>query len=107
MSERLSAALNAVLVAVTFATAAWTISKLPAGGQVAIHWASDGRPDSWVGQQAALLILPITALVLWFVLTFFPRGFGVPRQPIQFVRIRRILLILLVAQLLLAISFGS
>lgn len=107
MGKRLSDALNAALVALMFAIAAWTISRLPAGGQVAIHWGSDGRPDSGLGQQAALLILPISALLLWFIPTFFPQGFALPRHAIQLARVQHMLLIFLVAQLLVAISFGQ
>lgn len=104
MSARRLALFNGWIVAGMFAVAAWTIARLPAGGQVAIHWGADGRADGQLGHQAVLLILPITSLVLWLLLTFFPQGFAVAREPWRPGLVRALLLALLIAQLLVAIG---
>ena len=71
-----AAASNGVLVAILFALAFWTIHAVPAGGQVAIHWGPDNRPDAWVGGAAIQLVNPIVALVVWFLLSMAPQGFS-------------------------------
>jgi uncharacterized membrane protein len=109
MNKRLAAALNAFLIAAMFAIALWAIYELPAGGQVAIHWGPDGQPDAWIGEWAGLLIIPIIACVLWFLLSVSPQGFSFPGKPIQPADVRRtvffrVLLIQLAAQTLIAIN---
>lgn len=76
MKRHPSIASNGLLVAILFALAFWTIHDTSAGGQVAIHWGPDNRPDAWVGAAAVQLVNPIVALVLWFLLSMAPQGFS-------------------------------
>lgn len=103
MTQRRAAALNGFLVAAMFGVAFWTAHVLPTRGQVATHWGPDGHADAWVGGSAALLINPILALVLWFLLSTCPRGFASRGQPpaSAHARFSRIFLAQLVIQLLL------
>lgn len=96
---------NGLLVAVIFAAAAFAIYQMPSGGQVAIHWGPDNRPDAWVGSLAIHLTNPIVALTIWFVASFFPQGFATKRQLTDTARARlsNVLLIQLVIQLLIAL----
>lgn len=72
MNKLSAATLNVLLIAAMFAVAGWAIHMLPAGGQVAIHWGPDGQPDAWVGEWAGLLVIPIVAGVVWFLLYMYP-----------------------------------
>lgn len=105
MSYRLVTVFNGFLVAAIFAVAAFAISQMPSGGQVAIHWGSDNRPDAWVDSSAIHLINPIVALTIWFVASFFPQGFATKRQLTDTARARlsNVLLIQLIIQLLMAL----
>lgn len=105
MSDRLAIMFNGLLVAAIFAVAAFAICQMPSGGQVAIHWGPDNRPDAWVGSSAIHLINPIVALAIWFVASFFPQGFATRRQlsGTPRARLSNVLLIQLVIQLLIAL----
>lgn len=105
MSHRPALAFNGLLVAALFALAFLAIQKLPAGGQVAIHWGPDSRPDAWVGASAIQLINPIIALVIWFLAAMAPRGFASKTNPAGTAqaRLSNILLGQLVIQLLMAL----
>jgi uncharacterized membrane protein len=74
MNNRSATALNGILVAVVFVIAFWAIHASPAGGQVAIHWGPDNRPDAFIGGSAIQLINPIVALVVWFLLCMAPQA---------------------------------
>ena len=76
MKRHTAVASNGLLVAILFALAFWTIHTVSAGGQVAIHWGPDNRPDAWVGGAAVQLVNPIVALVVWFLLCMAPQGFS-------------------------------
>lgn len=105
MHDRLATVLHGLLVAAIFSVAAFTIYHMPSGGQVAIHWGPDNRPDSWVGSSAIHLINPLVALTIWFVASFFHQGFATKRQlgRIGRERLSNLLLIQLVIQLLMAL----
>lgn len=108
--NKLLTAREGLLIAAMFVIAIWTIRALPAGAQVAVHWGPDGRPDAWVGQGAGLLVLPLVACVLWFLLTVYPQGFWPPRKPVPPADVRhrmfsRVLLIQLAVQVFLAIRY--
>jgi uncharacterized membrane protein len=105
MSNRLATIVSGLLVAAIFAVAVLAIYKMPSGGQVAIHWGPDNRPDAWVGGSAIHLINPIIALVIWFVASFFPQGFASKREVVSTAqaRLSNVLLIQLVIQLLMAL----
>ncbi|CAH0231577.1 hypothetical protein SRABI118_02483 [Massilia sp. Bi118] len=94
MRNRSAAVLNALLVALIFAIAFWTIGGLPGAGQVAIHWGPDNRADAWIGGSAAYLVNPLTALVIWFLFSMLGTFH---------VRFSSIFLIQLALQLLIAI----
>jgi hypothetical protein len=105
MSDRLGTLFNGLLVAAIFSVAGFAIYHMPSGGQVAIHWGPDNRPDSWVGGTAIHLINPIVALTIWFVASFFHQGFATKRQltgPAR-TRLSNLLRIQLVIQLLMAL----
>jgi hypothetical protein len=109
MNKSFTTAQNAFLIAAMFAIALWAIHRLPAGAQVAIHWGPDGQPDTWVGQWASLLILPIVACVLWFLLSVYPQGFSIPGKPMPSADDRRtvfsrVLLVQLALQASMAIN---
>ncbi|MGZ5199287.1 MAG: DUF1648 domain-containing protein [Telluria sp.] len=89
-----------------FVIASCVIHVLPAGAQIAIHWGPDGQPDAWVGQWSVLLVIPIVSSVIWFLLSVVPQAFSVSRRPIQPVhpRFTRVFLILVAAQILIAID---
>jgi len=76
MNHQPAKLLNAGLVAAIFAIAFWTTHGMPAGGEVAIHWGPDSRPDTFLRGAAVQLINPIIALVIWFLLTMAPQGFS-------------------------------
>jgi hypothetical protein len=105
MSDRFGTLFNGLLVAAIFSVAAFAIYQIPSGGQVAIHWGPDNRPDSWVGSSAIHLINPIVALTIWFVASFFHQGFATKRQLTGTARTRlsNLLLIQLLIQLLMAL----
>jgi hypothetical protein len=105
MNNRLAPTLNGLLVAAIFAVAAFAIYHMPGGGQVAVHWGPDNRPDAWIGSSAIQLINPIVALIIWVVASFFPHGFATKRPlsgPAR-ARLSNVLLIQLVIQLLAAL----
>lgn len=81
MRHRSAALLNALLVALIFAIAFWTIGALPGAGQVAIHWGPDNRADAWIGSPAIYLVNPLIGLVIWFLFsvlgTFHARFSGI------------------------------
>jgi len=89
LNKLFAAALNAILIAAMFGIALWTIHELPAGGQVVIHWGSDGRPDAWVGEWAGLLIIPIVACVAWFLMSVSPQGSSSSGDSVPPARVRR------------------
>jgi hypothetical protein len=97
MNKLSAAALNCLLIAAMFAVAGWAIHMLPAGGQVAIHWGPDGQPDAWVGEWAGLLVIPIVAGVVWFLLSVYPPA-GVRPAAVS-----HVLLFQLAAEVLIAI----
>ena len=103
------AALNAVLVAAIFAVALWATHGMPAGGQVAIHWGPDSRPDTFLRGAAVQLINPIIALVVWFLLSMAPQGFLSRGQApaTAHARFTRLFLAQLVIQLCMAIYVRS
>lgn len=96
---------NVLLLAAIFAVSLLVIDKMPTGGQVAIHWGPDTRPDAWLGGRAIHLINPVIALVIWFVASFFPQGFASKRglADTAQAKLSNVLLIQLVIQLLMAI----
>lgn len=104
MNHRSAAISNAVFVAAIFAVAFWTVHRLAAGVQVAIHWGSDNRADAWVGGSAIQLINPIIALVLWFLLSTCPQGFSSTVESAKRVHMRfsGVFLVQLIIQLLMA-----
>lgn len=73
---RPAAVLNGALVAAIFAVAFRATHGMPAGAPVAIHWGSDGSPDTFLRGAAVQLVNPIVALVIWFLLTMAPQGFS-------------------------------
>ena len=109
MSDRLGNMFNGCLVAAIFAVATLAIYQMPTGGQVAIHWGPDNRPDAWVGGSAIHLINPIVALIIWVVATFFYQGFSTKHHLTGAARSRlsNVLLAQLVIQLLLALYMRS
>jgi uncharacterized membrane protein len=108
--DKLAAVRFGAPIATMFAIAIWTIHALPSGPQVAIHWGPDGHPDAWVGQGAGMLVMPLVACVLWFLLTVYPQGFWSSTKPIPPADLRRrmfsrVLLIQLAVQVFLAIRY--
>ena len=105
MSDRRATLFNGLLVAAIFSVAAFAIYQTASGGQVAIHWGPDNRPDSWVGSSAIHLINPIVALTIWFVASFFHQGFATKQLlagPARR-RLSNLLLIQLLVQLLMSL----
>ena len=105
MSDRRATLFNGLLVVSIFSIAVFAISQMDSGGQVAIHWGPDNRPDSWVGSSAIHLINPIVALVIWSATTFFHQGFATKHLltgPAR-TRLSNLLLLQLVVQLLMAL----
>lgn len=105
MNDRLSNLLNGFLVSAIFVVAAFAIYQMPTGGQVAIHWGTNNRPDAWVGASAIHLVNPISALMIWVVATFFHQGFTTKHHLTgnALSRLSNVLLVQLVIQLLLAL----
>lgn len=105
MSYRLATIFNGLLVVAIFAVAIFAICQVPSGGQVAIHWGADNRPDTWVGKSAIHLINPFVAFTVWFVASFFHQGFATKRELNRTARERlsNVLLIQLVIQILMAL----
>lgn len=105
MSDRRATLFNGLLVVAIFSIAAFAIYQTDSGGQVAIHWGPDNRPDSWVGSSAIHLINPIVALVIWSVASFFHQSFATKHLltgPAR-TRLSNLLLLQLVVQLLMAL----
>jgi uncharacterized membrane protein len=109
MSDRLSNLFNGFLVAAIFAVAAFAIYQMPTGGQVAIHWGPDFRPDAWVGASAIHLVNPVVALIIWVAATFFHQGFATKHhlKGTALSKLSNVLLVQLVIQLLLALYIRS
>lgn len=105
MSDRRATLFNGLLVVAIFSIAAFAIYQMDGAGQVAIHWGSNNRPDSWLGSSAIHLINPIIALVIWSVASFFHQGFATKHLltgPAR-ARLSNLLLLQLVIQLLMAL----
>lgn len=108
MNKTVAAVLDGLIVAAMFAIALWTIRQLPRGAQVAIHWGPDGRPDACVQEWAGLLIIPLVACVVWFLVSAYPQGLSAPGKPappagLRRAMLSRVLAIQLAAQAVVAI----
>ena len=105
MNDRFATVFNGILVVAIYVVAAFAIYQMPGGGQVAIHWGADNRPDAWISSSAIHLVNPVIALTIWCVASFFHQGFATRRQLTGTARARlsNVLLIQLIVQLLMAL----
>jgi uncharacterized membrane protein len=60
------------LVGAMLALSAYAWVSLPAGAQIAAHWDAQGTPDSYIGKEAGLLIVPAVASLLALLLGLLP-----------------------------------
>lgn len=92
-----------------FAIALWTISELPAGAQIAVHWGGDGEPNGWMGKWPGLLFIPVLAILVSFMASIFPQGYSSPGKLSLPVHAQRsvyvcVLLILTIGQMVIAFN---
>ncbi|MEI6072092.1 MAG: SdpI family protein [Verrucomicrobiae bacterium] len=62
--------LQVLILAIPFILAGVFWTGFP--GRVATHWGLSGRPDSWMGKEAGLLLLPLVNLGIWALFMCLP-----------------------------------
>ena len=73
MTQRLSGWITAALALAGFAAAAWTLTVIPPGARVPIHFDIDGRPNGWAPASVGLFVIPGIAALLWAAGPILPR----------------------------------
>ena len=73
MNTRIAGWITGALALVSVAAAARTLTVVPPGARVPIHFALDGRPNGRAPAAVGLLIIPAIAAVLWAARLILPR----------------------------------
>jgi uncharacterized membrane protein len=65
--------LSGLALLITLAITVWAWGKIPAEGQVPIHWNIRGEVDAYGSKEVALLLAPGILVLFTILLTFLPR----------------------------------
>ena len=67
MNIRLGAWITGAITLALVTVGAWTLSQIPAGRSVPIHFRVDGQPNGWAPADIGLFIIPGVSVLMWLI----------------------------------------
>jgi uncharacterized membrane protein len=85
MSIRMAGWITGTITLALLIAGAWTLSRMPAGQTVPIHFDAAGRPNGWAPAIVGLFVIPAVSLLMWLLQMLLPsitpRGANLRRSP--------------------------